>query len=198
VPDQGSHLGELSDHDLVALAVSGDRGAFAALVGRHQARVFRLARALTDDHHEAEDVLQQTFLSAWQALGGFRGEASVRTWLLTIAKNAAWQARAKRAREPIDDVPIDDLGLLAGWGQADPETIASRAQERALLEAAFARLAPEERQVLVLRDLEGVSGEETAAAIGTSLAAMKSRLHRARLRLAAELRKGVPRVAGRA
>lgn len=198
MPDQEPDVGQLNDVELVARGAAGDHAAFGALVSRHQARVFRLARALTDSHHEAEDVLQQTFLSAWQSLASFRGDASVRTWLLTIARHAAWQARARRSREPIDDVPLDELGQLAGWGHLDPETLAARAQQRERLGAAFARLAPDDRQVLVLRDLDELSGEDTAAALGLSLAATKSRLHRARLRLAAELRKEAASAEGRA
>ena len=188
-------LGELDDAELIARAAAGDGDAFAALVARHQGSVYRLARALTDSHEAAEDVLQQTFLSAWQAARGFRREAGVRTWLWTIARNAAFRQRSKRAREPVDHVSLDELGVLAGWGQNDPETLAARAQQRERFEAAFARLPAEDRQVLVLRDLEGCSGEETAVVLGIGLAAMKSRVHRARLRLAAEVRREVPRAA---
>jgi RNA polymerase sigma-70 factor (ECF subfamily) len=189
VPGPDAKLVELSDADLVARSAAGSREAFGVLVTRHQARIFRLARALTPQSHEAEDVLQQTFLAAWQGIRAFRGDASVRTWLLTIARNAAYQRRQVRAREPVDDVPLEELGLEAGWGHADPESLAARAQQRARLDGAFARLPHGDRQVLVLRELEGLSGEETAAMLGIGLAAMKSRLHRARLRLTAELRK---------
>ena len=184
------------DASLVARAISGDAAAFTALVRRHQASVFRLARAMSRSHAAAEDVLQQTFLSAWQALPRFRGEASVRTWLLTIARHAAWHQAADAARLPVDDTSLEDidtLGCRAGWGAErrdgdNPETLAIEAERRQRVALVLERLDPGDRAILTLRELEGLSGEETAALLGLSLAGMKSRLHRARLRLAAELR----------
>ncbi|MGE3179959.1 MAG: RNA polymerase sigma factor [Vicinamibacterales bacterium] len=188
MPDPDAADVALSDEALIARVVEGDEHAFGVLVSRHQARVFRLARAMTRGRDAAEDVLQQTFLAAWRGLRGFRGEASVRTWLLTIARHAALQRESRVAREPIDDTPIDELGIQAGWGQADPERLAIRSEAHARLSAALAGLDPGDREVLTLRELEGLSGEETALLLGVSLAAVKSRLHRARLRLAAALR----------
>lgn len=187
----------LSDAQLVARAAAGDDEAFAELVGRHQAAVFRFARAIAHGRDAAEDVLQQTFLSAWRGLSGFRGQSSVRTWLLVIARHAAVRQASRRGREPIDDVPVEDLGLQAGWGQPDPERLAIQSEARAHVSAALASLEPEDRSVLTLRELEGLSGEETAALLGLSLAAVKSRLHRARLRLAAALSQESSHVAGR-
>lgn len=189
----GQEAGSLTDRTLLHRAAAGDRGAFECIVERHQASVFRLARAVVSDAREAEDVLQQAFLAAWQSAGQFRGEASARTWLLTIARHAALRARARRAREPIEEVALDDLGVRAGWGGPDPEMLALAADARERLEAALARLTPAEREVLVLRELEGLSGAETATVLGVGQAAMKSRLHRARLALAAALRSEVRR-----
>ena len=142
---------------------------------------------------EAEDVLQQTFLAAWRAASGFRGDAQVKTWLFTIARNTAAKARDRAQRSPVADVPIDTLGVEAGWGSDDPETMALAAERRDLLRAAFDSLDDEAREVLTFRDLEGLSGEETAALLGVSVAAMKSRLHRARMTLAARVRGEVRR-----
>jgi len=178
----------LIDRALAARAAAGDREAFASLLTRHQASVFRLARHLAGTRDEAEDVLQQTFLSAWQNVAGFRGEASMRTWLLTIARNAAVTRRARVAREPIDATPLDELGIRAGWGGPNPEQLAAAAEQRDRLAAALAGLAADEREVLTLRDLEGLPGDDVAAMLGLTVAAMKSRLHRARLRLAAAVR----------
>jgi RNA polymerase sigma-70 factor (ECF subfamily) len=183
----GSEAERLDDIALLRLTAGGDRDAFAIVVARHQASVFRLARVLTRDAAAAEDVLQQTFLSAWQAASQFRGDASARTWLLTIARHAAQRHGEKRAREPIDDTPIDELGLRAGWGGPSPEALAIAAQDRDRVAAAFAQLDADDRDILTLRDLEDVSGPDAAASLGISLAAMKSRLHRARLKLAAAL-----------
>lgn len=178
----------LTDADLVRRANAGDAEAFGALVTRHQAHVFRLAHLLTRSRDEAEDVLQQTFLYAWRSLGSFRGDASVRTWLLTIARNAAYARRQQVAREPIDTVSVDDLGLRAGWGGPSPESQVLSAERSAIFAAAFGRLAPEDREILTLRDLEGLAGDEAALMLGLTLPAMKSRLHRARLALAVEVR----------
>lgn len=181
----------LIDLALVGRSAQGDREAFDTLVTRHQASVFRLARYLIGNKDEAEDVLQQTFLSAWQGARGFRGESSIRTWLLTIARNAALTRRKQAAREPIDETPLEDLGIRAGWGGPDPEQLAAAAEQRDRLAAALAALVPEEREILTLRDLEGLAGDEVATMLGLSLAAMKSRLHRARLSLAAAVRGGM-------
>lgn len=162
---------------------------FDALVTRHQASVFRLARLLTRSESDAEDVLQQTFLSAWQHRAQFRAESSVRTWLLTITRNTALTARGRQLREPLDPTPLDDLGIRAGWGGPSPEDLALEMERHDLLAAAFARLSADDREILTLRDLEELSGDATAQLLGVSLPAMKSRLHRARLALAALVHK---------
>jgi RNA polymerase sigma-70 factor, ECF subfamily len=196
VPDPSA--AGLTDVALLTRSAAGDRDAFDEVVRRHHASVFRLARLLVNKADGAEDVLQQTFLSAWRGAGGFRAQASARTWLLTIAKNAAWRMREREAREPLADTPLDELGIQAGWGGPDPEALAIAAEQRDRLHEAFADLTPEEREVLTLRDLEGLTGEETAALLGVTVPAMKSRLHRARMRLAARLTTEVSRATGRA
>ena len=102
----------------------------------------------------------------------------------------ATRLRQRQAREALDDTPVEDLGVQAGWGQSNPEGPAIRHERHTAIASALAALPAEDREILTLRDLEGTSGEEAAALLGVGLAAMKSRLHRARLRLAAELRKG--------
>ena len=137
--------------------------------------------------------MQQTFLQ-WAKKGhALRDASKVKTWLFTIARNTAAKARDRAQRSPVADVPIDTLGVEAGWGSEDPETMALAAERRDLLRAAFDTLDDEAREVLTCRDLEGLSGEETAALLGVSVAAMKSRLHRARMTLAARVRGEVRR-----
>lgn len=189
--------GELTDEALLAQSAAGDPAAFDVLVGRHAASVLRLIRFRLGDT-AAEDVLQQTFLAAWQAAPRFRGEARVKTWLFTIARNTAAKVRDRARRSPVTDVPIDTLGIEAGWGSEDPETIALAGERHDLLRVAFASLDDESREVLTLRDLEELSGEDTAALLGLSLAAMKSRLHRARMTLAARMKGEVRRATRRA
>ena len=180
--------GPLTDADLARRCQGGDDDAFGVLMQRHQASVFRLARLLTVSTDEAEDVLQQTFLSAWQHIGSFRGEASLKTWLLTIARHAALARRAQVARQRLDPTPLDELGLRAGWGGPTPEQQALSGERSGLLARAWGTLDDEAREILTLRDLEELSGEQTATLLGISLAAMKSRLHRARMTLAAAVK----------
>ena len=177
----------ISDRDLIARTAEGDRRAFELFVERHAATVLRLAAAASDPS-TAEDALQQTFLSVYRNASSFRGDASVRTWLLTIARNTTYRLRAKTEREEPVEEPLMKLGADAGWGSDDPEAIAIAAERRDALRKALATLSPGDKEVLILRDLEGLRGAEAAEVLGISERALKSRLHRARLRLAAVLR----------
>lgn len=186
----------VDDRLALARVAAGDKAALAVLVEHHQGAVFRVARRLTGDDATAEDVLQETFVSALRHAGQARPEGSVRGWLLAIARNTALMARRRRVGEPAAYTPLDDvcdhegLGEAAGFGMVDPEAWMMASDRHAALEHALARLSEPEREVLVLRDVEELSGEETARALGLTVPAMKSRLHRARLRLVAELREG--------
>jgi len=189
----GPEVERVADDVLLARAGGGDRDAFDVLIGRHAPSVLRMIRLHVGRADDAEDVLQQAFVAAWRGAAAFRGDSSVRTWLFTIARHAAWKRREDARRHDVAEVPLDELGVLAGWGSEDPEALAVAAERRELLRAAFDALEPADRDVLTLRDLEGQSGEETAALLGLSLAAMKSRLHRARMTLAARVRQEVVR-----
>ena len=189
--DRQSNHATISDQDLIARVAEGDRRAFELLVERHAAAVLRLATALSDPA-TAEDAMQQTFLNVYQHAASFRGDASVRTWLLTIARNAAFRLRGKTRREELVEEPLMQLGLDAGWGSDDPEAIAIAAERKGALRKALALLSAEDREVLILRDLEGLRGSEAAEVLGIGERALKSRLHRARLRLAVALRGFVP------
>lgn len=176
---------------LLARVADGDRVALGALVDRYQDSVLRFARSLVRTDAEAEDVLQETFLAALRGAAGYRGDGSVRGWLLTIARHAAYKRRRKEAAyESEDGHDLERLGEQAGFGELSPSPLEALAQEEARqrVRAALMRLDPIDREVLLLRDIEGLDGAETAAALGLGLAAMKSRLHRARLRMAALVR----------
>jgi RNA polymerase sigma-70 factor (ECF subfamily) len=175
------------DDDLIRAAAAGDRVAFGELVARHQAAVYRLARAMAGT--AAEDVLQDAFVDAWRGAATYRGDASVKAWLLAIARHAAVRNGLRRAPIATEEATLEQLGAAAGWGE-DAEALIAVAQRRDCVGRALARVAPDDREILILRDVEDLSGEETARALGIGLAAMKSRLHRARLRLAAALREG--------
>ncbi len=157
----------------------------------HQSAVFRLARALTSSEAMAEDVLQEAFVAAWRHADGFKGDSSVRTWLLAIARNKAARVQRPRAGEPTSTVPLEHLGADAGWGtDPSPEQAAALGERRDALLEAMESLSEADRAVLVLRDMEGLSGPEAAALLDVGLSALKTRLHRARLRLMAALRRG--------
>lgn len=177
-----------TDRELIARTAEGDRRAFEELVERHAAAVLRLAVAVTGDASAAEDAMQQTFLSVYRHASGFRGDASVRTWLFTIARNAAYRLQAKAEREEPVEEPLMQLGVDAGWGTEDPEAIAITAERKEALREAISALSPADQEVLILRDLEGLSGADAARILDVGERALKSRLHRARLRLAVALR----------
>ena len=181
----------ISDRDLITRVSEGDRRAFELLIERHGAAVLRLATALSDPA-TAEDAMQQTFMNVYQNAARFRGDASVRTWLLTITRNTAFRLHGKTRREELVEEPLMQLGLDAGWGSDDPEAIAIAAERKGALRKALSLLSAEDREVLILRDLEGLRGAEAAEVLGIGERALKSRLHRARLRLAVALRGLVP------
>ena len=184
---------ETSDETLAARAAAGDEPAFEALVIRHQARVFRLARRLTGEDGDAQDALQETFLQVHRSLPGFRGEARFSTWLYRIATNAALMQRRARARRPTESLesylPRFDG---AGGHAATPAELGApcRAEEvldrRLLAEKARAgieRLPDLYREAFVLRDLEELPTAEVAEVLGLEAAAVRQRVHRARLML---------------
>ena len=187
MPGQGTLSAE--DADLLARSAGGDTRAFEVLVARHGGPVLRFLRSLGAGA-DAEDLVQETFLAAWRSAARFRNEGSVRSWLFTPARRRAHRAWRRAASER-DNQPLSELAEAAGWGhsglRADLET---RLTDRLLLDQALERLAPADRASLLLVDAEGLSLAEAAQALDLSLPAMKSRLHRARLRLAAQLRPG--------
>lgn len=176
------------DRSLITRIARGDQQALPPLVERHRDAAWRVIRMRVSDDATAEDALQETFLGVWRGAGSLDGDAPVRSWILGIARRQAARTWRRRAGEPDHTEPLADLGKAAGWGGPDPELAASRAEQDHLLHAALDRLPAEDREVLTLRDLEGLSGPEAADALGIGLPALKSRLHRARLRLMAELR----------
>jgi RNA polymerase sigma-70 factor (ECF subfamily) len=185
-----SNQDEGIEHDtrLIRRAAGGDRAAFDVLVARHQAAVYRFLRSLGAGETDAEEALQETFLAAWRGAEGFRGDATLRSWLLTIARHTAFRLRRRRAGQPPVFESLDDLGARAGWGEANPPRWEDRLADHDLLARALAALSPEDREVLVLRELEGLSTEETAMTMGLKVATTRTRLHRARLSLAARVR----------
>ena len=174
--------GEPDDGDLLRRSAAGDAAAFARLVARHEAALYRFATRTCGGGPEAEDALQDGLLAAWRGAGTFRGEASPRTWLFQVVVHACRRRHRRRAGEPGEHRELEAARGLAA-PESGPERRAAARQAGAAIDAALAEMEPEAREVLLLRDVDGLSGEEAAAALGIGLAAMKSRLHRARLEL---------------
>jgi RNA polymerase sigma-70 factor, ECF subfamily len=184
---------DLLDSELVQRARAGDLGAFEALTNRYERRVYSLTLRMLRQEQDAEDVTQQTFLSALENLGGFRGEASFSTWLLRIATHAALKIIRKRkglnvvsleeATEGTNDSDaVAHPEYIADWRQS-PEELMHQHEIKRLLEEALDQLDEKHRLVFLLRDVEGLSVRETAEALNLSEANTKVRLLRARLKL---------------
>lgn len=181
-PSQAQRPIDDPDRVLVVRAQSGDREAFERLVVLHADRLYAVVRRLVDDGHEAEDVIQETFVRAWRAIDRFDGRSQFFTWLYRIGVNEAHRHVARGRRgvwrgiRSLDADPIDPPDLRYA-----PDRRAEQADLRDALERAIRTLPSDYRVPLVLRDIEGLSTTEAAAIVGIGEAAFKSRLHRARL-----------------
>jgi RNA polymerase sigma-70 factor (ECF subfamily) len=167
---------------LLDAARRGDRHALEELLSSEQGRVFRFGLRMCGDEESARDVLQETLLAAARGIRDFRGASSVSTWLYTIARSFCVKARRVRSGEPSHLDPIDGPATaeLADAGRSPEEQVAG-AQVHAAVRDAIASLEPMYREVLVLRDVEGLSSPEVAQIVGISVEAVRSRLHRARV-----------------
>jgi len=179
--------------DLVARAQRGDTSAFTELVNRYERRIYRLARNITQSDEDAEDVLQEAFLKAYEHLDGFQGQSKFYTWVVRIAVNEALMKLRKRKSdrtvsldETIDTGEENVVREIAVW-EDSPEQKYSQKEIREVLDQAIMSLRPAFRAVFVLRDVEDLSTEETAAVLDLSVPAVKSRLLRARLQLREKL-----------
>lgn len=183
--------GQDAERELILKVAAGDRAAFAALVDRTHAGLFRYLRSLVRSDEVAEDVLQETCLGVWRGAAGYRGEAPGRVWLYGVARRLAARTWRRRAGEPVDALPLEALAVEAGFGDgADPEALTAGLEDRERVRRALDRLPDADRELVVLRDLEGFTGPEVAGLLGLELANAKTRLHRARLKLLAEVRAG--------
>jgi RNA polymerase sigma-70 factor, ECF subfamily len=187
---------------LVARAKAGDTAAFSELVSKYEKKIYRLAKNITRHDEDAEDVLQDAFLKAYEHLDRFEGNSKFYTWLVRIAVNEALMKLRKRKTDrtvPLDE-PVD-LGEdtmqreIAVW-DGNPEQQYSGEEMKKILEDALDTLKPDFRTVFTLRDIEELSTEETAEALDISVAAVKSRLLRARLALREKLTRQFKRKGG--
>src|SRR5450759_4728287 len=169
-----------SEDDLVRRAQAGNGQAFSELVRRHQSSVYRHLLRMLGSHEDALELTQDAFIKAWQALPQWQPEAQFRTWLFRIANNTALDAL--RRRKLVEFVPLED-SFDAPGSEPDPERQAQARQELRQLEASLKKLAPEHRQILLLREVEEMSYEEIGRVLLLSEGTVKSRLARARAAL---------------
>jgi RNA polymerase sigma-70 factor (ECF subfamily) len=187
-----SNIAREDEHELVAAAKSGDVTAFEELVSRYERKIFRLTMNITRNREDAEDAMQDAFLKSYSHLKTFQGDSRFYTWLVRIAANEAlMRLRKRRPNQFSLDEPIEgDEDLmpreLQDWGPG-PEQRFAQTEMREILSGVIEELEPDYRIVFVLRDIEELSTEETAASLGISIPAVKSRLLRARLKLREKL-----------
>jgi RNA polymerase sigma-70 factor, ECF subfamily len=173
------------DRRLIAESLGGRRDAFGELVSRYQARLYNAAVRLVDSPDDAADVVQDAFLNAYQSLHAFKGDSEFFTWLYRIAFNGA--ISLKRKKRPTGS--LDAASGDHGFEPTDPSDYVrtghalERTEEETLLHSALARLSPEHREVLTMKDLDGLRYEEIAEVLGVPVGTVRSRLHRARLEL---------------
>jgi len=181
----------LSDQSLIEKVRGGDFQAFEFLVTRYEAKVYRLAIRMLRNPQDAEDALQETFLQVFRGLAGFEGRSQFSTWLFRLATNVCLMRIRHRETEPSKLLPLEDYlpkleegeGLsVVDWADRPEDALLSK-ESREQMMGALDKLPPEYRAVFILRDIEGFSNAETGESLGISIAAVKSRLHRARLAL---------------
>jgi RNA polymerase sigma-70 factor (ECF subfamily) len=177
---------DASDAELSRRVARGEAAAFEALMRRHNRTLFRTARAVVRDDAEAEDALQEAYLHAYNAIGSFRGEAKLSTWLARIVANEALMRVRKRARRA-EIVPLQpgasekEINQIADTNMdGTPEILAQRSEMRRLLEAQIDSLPDDFRAVFVLRVVDEMSVEDTAETLGIPQATVRTRLFRAR------------------
>ena len=175
---------------LVQAIRAGDGDAFETLVREHQTRVYNLALRMTGSEEDAQDIAQETFLKAWRTMGKYRGECSLGSWLYRIASNLSIDLLRKNKRQQREKiVSLEDNGedgrtLELPDLREEPQTILEREENRRAVWACLEKLPEEQRLILVLRDVNGLSYEEIGASMGLEMGTVKSRIFRAREKLA--------------
>jgi RNA polymerase sigma-70 factor (ECF subfamily) len=181
----------LSDQVLVEKIQAGDYQAFEFLVTRYESKVYRLAVRMLRNPQDAEDALQETFLQVFRGLAGFEGRSKFSTWLFRLATNVCLMRIRHRETEPSKLLPLEDYlpkleegdsPQMMDWADRPEDALLSKESREKMMEA-LDKLPAEYRAVFILRDIEGFSNAETGESLGISVAAVKSRLHRARLAL---------------
>lgn len=174
------------DHRLIAECLQGNPAAFGLLVRRYQDRLYHTVYRMVDNQEDALDIVQEAFLNAYQSLDGFKGDSLFFTWLYRIAVNTAISFKRKRRIAVSIDAgrngeagiePLDESELTR------PGHAMEQAEEESRINRALAKLSPEHRTVLIMKDMEGQKYEHMADLLGVPIGTIRSRLHRARLEL---------------
>ncbi len=181
-----------SDAELVARARDGNLEAFETLISRHERRAFNLAYRMLGHREDAADVLQEALIKVYQHLGEFRGDAAFSSWLHRVIVNSCMGFRRRAGRRAVRHAPSLDAAVgnpypLSAPGEG-PEATVLRRETQDLVQRALAQLPPEQRALVLLRDIEGYSYQELTAALGCGVGTAKSKVFRARQALARVLR----------
>ena len=180
--------GAPTEDALLLAARKGDRAALGDLLERHQQQVFAFGMKMCGDPEDAQEVAQDTLLSMVRSVRDFRGEASLSTWLYTVARSLCIKKRRRTKGAPAQHEALDGTTYeQAAAPDPSPEQTLLAREARDAVAAALDQLEPEAREVVILRDLEGLTAPQVAEVTGLSVAAVKSRLHRARQSLRTQL-----------
>ncbi|HXX68955.1 MAG TPA: sigma-70 family RNA polymerase sigma factor [Polyangiaceae bacterium] len=186
---------ERADEELLAAIRAGNDAAIGMLLARHAPAIYRFGVKMCRDSEDAKDVLQDTLLAAARGIREFRGASSLSTWLYTVARSFCIKKRRASKFAPTQTVSLNDHASAMDAPAPDraPDEAAADRELSTLLDRAIAELEPANREVLVLRDVEGLTAPEVAQVLGVSVDAVKSRLHRARAEVRAKLEAALPR-----
>ncbi|HET6984151.1 MAG TPA: sigma-70 family RNA polymerase sigma factor [Myxococcaceae bacterium] len=175
---------ERSDQELLEAAQGGDEEAMEVLLARYEQQVFRFGLRMCGNEEDARDVLQETLLAAFRGMRQFRGEARLSTWLYQVARSFCTKARRRPMDAPARHEPLDgDAVRGLSVEESGPDERAHAREMARVIPEALLTLPEPQREVVILRDVEGLSAEEAARVVGIAVPALKSRLHRARFAL---------------
>ncbi|MES2996378.1 MAG: sigma-70 family RNA polymerase sigma factor [Verrucomicrobiota bacterium] len=189
--NESQERGQDEDRDLVELARRGDQNSYGELVTKHRARIYAMIRNMTHNETEAWDLSQEVFIKAWHALPKFEAKARFSTWLFRIAHNAVYDWVRKRKIEAAGELNdeifqrdrIDAASTTTPAGGVSPDQEMERGELRQKIEAALAKLSPQHREVVVLKDVQGLAYKEIAEVMDSSIGTVMSRLFYARQKL---------------
>jgi len=183
-----------TDDELIKIFLAGDQDAFEELISRYSTKAFSLATRLTGSKEDAEEVLQDAFVTVYRKIGGFEGKSQFSSWFYRVTVNAALMKLRKRRQTPavsLEDIfeqtQTKDIPAQIGSHERDGDSATLRSEVSAALDKAVLSLPEEYRPVFILRDVDGLSSQEVSDVLGLTIPAVKSRLHRARMMLRRKL-----------